>query len=138
MKYVIDEKWRKIGGRIFLDEEQLYFGGDIFPIEKGKREFSSLDPAGDFWRLWTIQCTTMGFRITAPIRFARHKPLRFLVLWIVERSHESHESNSSDEIEEENKKIWDEPTFDDVQGVFHNWMSRPAWVIENERENIIG
>jgi hypothetical protein len=41
------------------------------------------------------------------------------------------EFNSSHEIEEAIMKVWDELTFDKVQSVFHNWMNRLAWVIEN-------
>jgi hypothetical protein len=41
------------------------------------------------------------------------------------------ESNSSDEIEGAITKVWHEPTFDEVQSVFQNWMSSLAWVIEN-------
>jgi hypothetical protein len=47
------------------------------------------------------------------------------------------EFNSSDEIEEGITKIWEELTFDEVQNIFSNWMSRLAWVIENGREHII-
>jgi hypothetical protein len=46
------------------------------------------------------------------------------------------ECNSSDEIEVAITKVWDELTFDEVQSVFHNWMIRLAWVIENEGEYI--
>jgi hypothetical protein len=43
----------------------------------------------------------------------------------------------SDEIEEAITKVWDKPTFDDMQSVFYNWTSRLAWVIENGGEYII-
>jgi translation elongation factor EF-1beta len=42
-----------------------------------------------------------------------------------------HECSSGDDIEEAIAKVWDEFTFDEVQSVFHNWMSRLAWIIEN-------
>jgi hypothetical protein len=45
--------------------------------------------------------------------------------------------NSSDEIEEAITKVGDELTFDEVESVFHNWMSHLAWVIKNEGECII-
>jgi hypothetical protein len=45
--------------------------------------------------------------------------------------------NSGDEIEEVTTKVWDELTFDEVQSVFYNWMSRLAWLIKNGREHII-
>jgi hypothetical protein len=34
------------------------------------------------------------------------------------------EFKSSGEIEEMITKVWDELTFNEVQSVFHNWMSR--------------
>jgi hypothetical protein len=36
------------------------------------------------------------------------------------------EFNSSDEIEEAIADAWNDLTFDDVQSVFQNWMSRLA------------
>jgi hypothetical protein len=48
-----------------------------------------------------------------------------------------HEFHSSDEIEEAMTKVLDELTFDELQGVFQNWMSRLASVIENGGEYII-
>jgi hypothetical protein len=47
------------------------------------------------------------------------------------------EFSSSNQIEEVIAKMWDELTFDEVQSVFHNWMSRLAWVLENGGEYII-
>jgi hypothetical protein len=47
------------------------------------------------------------------------------------------EFNSSNEIEEATTKVWDDLTFDEVQSVFHNWMSRLAWVIGDKGEHII-
>jgi hypothetical protein len=47
------------------------------------------------------------------------------------------EFNSSDEIEGVITKVWDELTFDEVQIVFHNWMSGLAWVIENGGKYIV-
>jgi hypothetical protein len=44
------------------------------------------------------------------------------------------EFNSSDEIVEAIARIWDDPTFDNVQRVFQNRMSRLASVIENRGE----
>jgi hypothetical protein len=48
-----------------------------------------------------------------------------------------HELNSGNEIEEVITKVWDELTFDEVQTVFHDWMSRLAWVVENGGRYII-
>jgi hypothetical protein len=47
------------------------------------------------------------------------------------------EFNSNDETEEVIMKIWDKLTFDEMQSVIHNWLSRLAWVIENGGEYII-
>jgi hypothetical protein len=44
------------------------------------------------------------------------------------------EFNSSNKTEKPIKKVWDEFTFNGVPSVFHNWMSPPAWVIENGGE----
>jgi hypothetical protein len=41
------------------------------------------------------------------------------------------EFTSNDEIEEAITKVGDGLTFNELQNVFHNWMSRLAWVIEN-------
>jgi hypothetical protein len=45
--------------------------------------------------------------------------------------------DSSDEIEELITNVWDELTFDEEQRFSYNWMSRFAWIIENEGEYII-
>jgi hypothetical protein len=46
------------------------------------------------------------------------------------------EFHSGDESEEVIAKVWDELTFDEVQSIFHNWMSHLAWVTENRREYV--
>jgi hypothetical protein len=45
------------------------------------------------------------------------------------------EFHSSNEIEETMTNVWDDLTFDDVQGIFQNWKSRLVSVIENGREH---
>jgi hypothetical protein len=45
-----------------------------------------------------------------------------------------HEFNSSGAIEEATTKISDYLTFDNVQNVLQNQMSRLVWIIENGRE----
>jgi hypothetical protein len=47
------------------------------------------------------------------------------------------EPHSSNRIEEAIMKPWDQLAFDEMQSVFHHWMSRLAWVIENGGEYII-
>jgi hypothetical protein len=58
--------------------------------------------------------------------------MRLLALRDVERNPEG----SHDEIEEAITVAWNDLTFDEVQGVFHNWMNRLRWVIENGGEHI--
>jgi hypothetical protein len=48
-----------------------------------------------------------------------------------------HEFNLSNEIEEVTAKVWDGLISYEVQSVFHNSISRLAWVIENGGEHII-
>jgi hypothetical protein len=59
-----------------------------------------------------------------------------LALWYVKRNLECQAFNSRDEIEETIARIRDNLTFDDVQSVFQNWMSRLAWVIGKGREYV--
>jgi hypothetical protein len=41
------------------------------------------------------------------------------------------EFHPHDEIEETTMMAWNDLTFDEVQTVFHNWMNRLRWAIEN-------
>jgi hypothetical protein len=41
------------------------------------------------------------------------------------------EFHSYDEIEEVIMMAWNDLTFDELQSVFHTWMNRLRWVIEN-------
>jgi hypothetical protein len=47
------------------------------------------------------------------------------------------ELHSHDEIEEAITMAWNALTLDEVQSVFHDWMNRLRWVIENGGEYII-
>jgi hypothetical protein len=44
--------------------------------------------------------------------------------------------HSHDEIDEGITMAWNDLTFDEIQSVFHNWMNRLKWVIENGGESI--
>jgi hypothetical protein len=46
------------------------------------------------------------------------------------------EFHSHDEIEEAITMVWNDLTFNEVQSIFHHWMNRFRWVIENGREYI--
>jgi hypothetical protein len=41
-----------------------------------------------------------------------------------------------DEIEEAITMAWNDLKFDEVQSVFHNWMNRFRWIIQNGGEYI--
>jgi hypothetical protein len=45
--------------------------------------------------------------------------------------------HSYDEIEEAITMAWNDLTFDEVQSVFHNWMNRLRWVIENGESTLL-
>jgi hypothetical protein len=47
------------------------------------------------------------------------------------------EFHSHDEIEEAITMVWNDFTFDKVQSVFHDWMNRLRWTIENGGDYII-
>jgi hypothetical protein len=64
-------------------------------------------------------------------------PCGFGLFGMLKRILKGYESNSSNEIEEAIMIVSDELIFDELQNVFHNWMSRFGWVIESEREYII-
>jgi hypothetical protein len=44
------------------------------------------------------------------------------------------ELHPHDEVEEAITMAWTDLTFGEVQSVFHNWMNRLGWVIENRGE----
>jgi hypothetical protein len=46
------------------------------------------------------------------------------------------EISSSDEIEDAIAQVWNDLTFDDVQGVFRDWIQCLARVAENDGEYI--
>jgi hypothetical protein len=121
----------------------------FFPISKGKREFSLSDLAGGFLGTYgqfnVLQWTKGGiklreascFTIAAPTRFARRGPCDFWLFGLLKGVLKDREFSSSDGIEQAITNVWDELTFNEVQSVFHNWMSRLACAIANEREYII-
>jgi hypothetical protein len=59
-----------------------------------------------------------------------------LALRDVERILKDRELHSHDESEETITMAWNDLTFDETQTVFHNWMNRLRWVIENGGEYI--
>jgi hypothetical protein len=64
-------------------------------------------------------------------------PCDFWIFGMLKGVLKDSEFNSSDQIEKAIAKVWDEPTFNEVWSIFHNWISRLAWVIENGGEYIM-
>jgi hypothetical protein len=63
-------------------------------------------------------------------------PCDFWLFGMLKEILKDREFHSHDEIEEAITIAWNDITFDEVQSVFHNWMNRLRWVIENGREYI--
>jgi hypothetical protein len=76
-------------------------------------------------------------RLPHPPNSSDLSPCDFWLFETLKRVLKDREFNSSDEIEEVITEVWDEFTFDEVQSVFHNWMNRFTWLIENGGEYII-
>jgi hypothetical protein len=53
------------------------------------------------------------------------------VIWDLEAEDEGANFQSEEQILAAITKSWNELTFEDIQGVFHNWMERLIWVIAN-------
>jgi hypothetical protein len=123
---------------------QLYFVDYMFPdLEREKVNFHRRIPQTTFRHLWTIQYATVDrrwhqireascFTIIAPTLFV--SLCDFWLFTMLKGVLKDREFNSGDEIEEAVTNIGDELPFDEVQSVFHNWMSRFAWFIEDGRE----
>jgi hypothetical protein len=54
----------------------------------------------------------------------------FWLFGVLKEILKNREFNSIDEIEEVTASVWNGVTFDDVQSVFLNGMSHPAWAIK--------
>jgi hypothetical protein len=131
---------------------QLYFVNYIFPdLEKQNVNSHRGIPQATFWVHMVNSMCHNGSEVTS--KFEKHhvsrlphplcspdmSPEDFWLFGIgmLKGVLKDHDFNSSDEIEEVTTKVWNRLTFDEVQGVFHNWMSRLAWVTENGGEYII-
>jgi hypothetical protein len=64
-------------------------------------------------------------------------PCDFWIFGMLKGILKDREFHSHDEIEDAMTMAWNDLTFDEVQSVFHNWMNRLRWVIENGGEYII-
>jgi hypothetical protein len=128
-----------------IKANQLALSITFSRFAKGKCEFSSLDSTGDFWvhmgnSLWN-NGSKVGSRfekrhisrLTHPPYLPDISPGKCWLFGIgmLKGVLRDGELNSSDEIEKATPKVCNELTLDEVQSVFHNWMSRLAWVIGN-------
>jgi histone-lysine N-methyltransferase SETMAR len=77
-------------------------------------------------------------RLSHPSYSPDISPCDFWLFGILKGVLKDREPNSSNEIEEAIVRVWVELIFDEVQSVFHNWMNRLAWTIENGGEYIPG
>jgi hypothetical protein len=72
-----------------------------------------------------------------PLYSADLSPCDFWFFGVLKGILKDREFHSHDEIEEAITIAWNDRTFDEVQSVFHNWMNRLRWVIENGIEYIV-
>jgi hypothetical protein len=117
---VIPKTWRAIGTEttmiaIFFTERKLIIL-DVLPKWRNSTDYIL---SITFFPIWKGKTWIFIVR-------SRRRLLGFGMLKRVLKDRDFH---SSDRIEEMITKVWDGPTFDEVQSVFHNWMNRFAWII---------
>jgi hypothetical protein len=61
-------------------------------------------------------------------------PCDFWLFGILKHNMKDQEFQNQQAILNAIAKIWDDLTFEDIQGVFQEWMERLTWVIGNNRE----
>jgi hypothetical protein len=76
-------------------------------------------------------------RLPRPLYSPDTGPCDFWLFGLLKGVLKDREFTASDGIEQAITKVWDELTFNEVQSIFHNWMSHLACAIANEREYII-
>jgi hypothetical protein len=113
-------------------------------FEKGKRECSSSNPAGDFWVHLDNSMCHNGSKVTSqfekyhvsgsphPTYSPGRNPCVFWTCGMLKGVLKDRELNPSDETEEAITGVWDGHTFNEVQSVFHNWMN-PLLVAKHVR-----
>jgi histone-lysine N-methyltransferase SETMAR len=129
---------------------QLYFVDYIFPdLERENRNFHRRIPDATFCVHMDNSMCHNGSKVAA--KFEKYHVIRsphppyspdtspcdFWLFGMLKEVLKDREFSSSDEIEEAITKVWDDLTFDQVQSVFHEWIRRLTWVIENGGEYII-
>lgn len=129
---------------------QLYFVEKILPdLTRAKSSFTRRMPGSTFWVHMDNSMCHNGAKITS--EFEKHhlarmphppyspdiSPCDFWLFGMLKGILKDREFSSGDEIAAAIAEEWNHLTFDDVQSVFRNWMSRLTWVIEHEGEYII-
>jgi hypothetical protein len=129
---------------------QLYFVDNIVPgLKRGKMSFAPRKPGSTFRVHMDNSLCHNRAKITS--EFQKHhlarmmhppsspdiSPCDFWLFGMLKGIRKDQEFVSSEEIEVAIADLWNGLTFDDVQSVFRNWMSRLTWVIENGGEYIL-
>jgi hypothetical protein len=128
---------------------QQYFIDSVFPDFKTEnRNFRRRMSLATFW---VHMDNSMGHNWSKAVsKFDKHhvarlprrpyssdlSPCDFWVFGMLKGILKDREFHSYDEIEEAITMAWNDVTFNEVQSVFHNWMNRLRWVIENGGEYI--
>jgi hypothetical protein len=128
---------------------QQYFIDYVFPDFKTEnRNFRRRMPLATFWvHMDNSMCHSASEVVS---KFDKHhiarllhllyspdlSPCDFWLFGMLKGILKDREFHSHDEIEETITMAWNDLTFNEVQSVFHNWMNRLRWVIENGGEYI--
>jgi hypothetical protein len=128
---------------------QQYFIDYVFPDLKTENlNFRRRIPLATFWvHMGNSTCHNESKVVS---KFDKHhtaglprppyspdlSPCDFWLFGMLKEILKDRKFHSHDEVKEAITMAWDDLTFDEVQSVFHNWMNRLRWVIENEGENI--
>jgi hypothetical protein len=128
---------------------QQYFIDCVFPDLKTENlSFRGRTPLATFWvHMDNSMCHNESkvmskldkhhnARLSDPPYSPDLNPYHFWLFGMLKGILKDREFHSHDEIEEVTMMAWNDLTFDEVHSVFHNWMNRFRWVIENRGEYI--
>jgi hypothetical protein len=122
---------------------QQYFVDDVFPdLKMENLNFRRRRPLATFWVHMdnsmgqTLRQNLIGITLPHQPYSPNLSPCDFRLFGMLKGILKDQEFHSHDEIEEAIEMAWNDFTFDEVQSVFHNWMNRFRWVIENGGEYI--
>jgi hypothetical protein len=129
--------------------DQQYFIDYMFPdLKTENQNFRRRMPLATVWVHMDNSMGHNGSKFMS--KFDRHhiarlphpphspdlSPCDFWLFGILKGILKDRELHSRDETEKVITMVWNDLTFDEVQSVFHNWMNRLSWVIENRGEYI--